>query len=39
VENIAWQAAHLGMSALARMVSESVWKDDYLLERPQDGTV
>jgi hypothetical protein len=39
VENIVWQAAHLGVAAFAGVFAESVCKDDYLLERSQDGTV
>jgi hypothetical protein len=39
VEHPIWQAAHLGVAALAGVFPEGVWKGDYLLERPQDWAV
>jgi hypothetical protein len=39
VEDAIGQAAHLGMTALARVFARSLGKGDYLLERLHDGFV
>jgi len=39
VERATGQASNLGVAALARVFAYSVWKGDYLLERPQEDVV
>jgi hypothetical protein len=39
VEHTAWEAAHLGVAALAGVLAQHVRQGDYLLQGPQDGTL
>jgi hypothetical protein len=39
VEHAVWEAAHLGVAALARVLAQRVRQGDYLLQGPQDGAL